>query len=382
MVTYALAEGWAPSILAVKSVAEEVGQIEESLRSTGFPLGRLEHAESLSRGLERLGKEAFDLILVDLWLPDSEGLETVRRVQEAAADVPILVLTEEDDEWLGLEAVALGAQDYIPKAEVNGRRLARAIRHAAQRKLRENDRRRAEEKEQVARRMAERAIQIRDDVLGLVAHDLRNPLGAISTYATLMQEVEFPVEQRRKYLRAVGDSAIEMDRLIGDLLDVSRIEAGRLRIEVDDVSAMALLGAARRAHTAIAGEKGLRLICTVAGGLPAVRADRGRIGQVFANLIGNAVKFTERGGTIRLSAKRAGGHVCFTVADTGQGIAQQDLPYIFDRFWQAKSNARGGAGLGLAIARGIVEAHGGHISVESRMGHGTAFHFTLPAAIC
>lgn len=225
------------------------------------------------------------------------------------------------------------------------------------------------------------AVRIRDEVLGIVAHDLRNPVGTISmTSELLLERIPEDDESNRRMLEIIHRSAGGMNRLIQDLLDVARIEAGRglvIEPEPEDVARLVADACAPFRHQA--EERGLTLECDVPDDLPPVRADRERILQVFSNLLGNALKFTEEGG-ITVGAEPADGAVRFTVADTGSGIPAEDLPHLFERFWQARKARRGGAGLGLAIAKGIVEAHGGQIWVESEEGVGSTFSFTIPGA--
>jgi PAS domain S-box-containing protein len=225
------------------------------------------------------------------------------------------------------------------------------------------------------------AVNIRDEVLSSVAHDLRNPLGTISMTAELLLDTTPPEdEEARGKFEIIDRAAQGMNRLIQDLLDVTRIEGGQgLAIEPEREEVGPLVEEACEMLRPHAEDKGLRLSCELPEHLPAVRADRDRILQVFSNLIGNALKFTEHG-AIMVRAESAEGAVRFAVSDTGPGISQEDLPHLFERFWQARKARKGGAGLGLAITRGIVEAHGGRIWVASRVGEGTTFYFTLPVA--
>ena len=170
-----------------------------------------------------------------------------------------------------------------------------------------------------------------------------------------------------------------MTRLVDDLLDVARVEAWELRIRPDPIPADTLVADALQVHGHAAASRLLTVHSDVPGDLPPVLADRDRVLQVFSNLLSNAIKFTPEGGTIRVSAQVRGNEVVFSVADSGPGIAPDEIGYLFDRFWQATHARRAGAGLGLAIAKGIVEAHGGRIWVESELGRGTVFAFSLPA---
>jgi signal transduction histidine kinase/CheY-like chemotaxis protein len=225
---------------------------------------------------------------------------------------------------------------------------------------------------------AREAARMRDEVLGAVAHDLRNPLMALSMYTHLLQDSGLSAEQEGwtgVMLRGVE----QMNRLIQDLLDASALDEGRLRVEPVPMAVEPLLREAARLLERQAEERGLHLSWSAAPGLPAVRADYHRMLQVLSNLLGNAVKFSPPGAAVELRAEPHGDEVMLTVRDGGQGIAAEDLPRIFDRFWQGAAS-RGGAGLGLAITRGIVESHGGRIRVESTPGAGSTFTVSLPAS--
>jgi signal transduction histidine kinase len=227
---------------------------------------------------------------------------------------------------------------------------------------------------------AEQASRTRDEVLALVAHDLRNPLNVVLTSGELLLETVEGLEPRaRDGLKMIRRAVGQMDRLIQDLLEVSGMEAGNIPIQTSEQPVDRLLHSACRAMRHVATEKQIELLCEPAADLPPVLADRDRFDQVLGNLIGNAVRFTPEQGQVRVGAERHGDGVRFSVSDTGVGIDPADLPHVFDRFWQAKRSREGGAGLGLAIARGIVAAHGGEMWVESEQGNGSTFFFTLPA---
>jgi len=229
-------------------------------------------------------------------------------------------------------------------------------------------------------RAAREATRARDDVLGVVAHDLRNPLNAIvlSAQMLLRQHAQVGEPRAQGPLRFILSSARRMDRLIQDLLNVARLESGQLAVEVHPEPTCALLQEAFEAARPLASE--LQLALDVPEELPWVRADRERLLQVFSNLLGNALKFTPHGGQVTLGARAEGEVVRFWVRDTGPGIAPEALEHLFDRFWQARRGDRRGAGLGLSIARGLVEAHAGRIWVESEPARGSTFFFTVPVA--
>jgi PAS domain S-box-containing protein len=225
------------------------------------------------------------------------------------------------------------------------------------------------------------ATQIRDQVLSFVAHDLRNPLGTITMQASLLQRSGAEPERRsRKPAETIQRAAARMNRLIQDILDVSRMEGGHLSVEQARVPAQQIVSDSVEAQKPLTSSASIDLQLELETGVPDVWADRDRILQVFENLIGNAVRCTKPSGRITVGAASHDGEVVFWVEDTGAGITAEEMPHVFDRFWQARKTRRTGAGLGLQIVKGIVEAHGGRIWVESKVGVGTTFLFTLPTA--
>jgi len=228
---------------------------------------------------------------------------------------------------------------------------------------------------------AQQATRARDDVLAVVAHDLRNPLNTVTMAVSLMLETT-PVErvQERRQVEIVRRAADRMNRMIQDLLDVKKMESGRLTIDVKPEPPSALINDTIDMLRPLAAGSTIRLDTNIDEDLPVVHADAARVQQVLSNLVGNAVKFTPRNGRITVCAERIDGEVRFGVIDTGPGIPAEQVPHIFGRFWQAQTSDRRGIGLGLAIAKGIVEAHNGRIWVESHVGLGSTFYFTLPIA--
>jgi signal transduction histidine kinase len=229
-------------------------------------------------------------------------------------------------------------------------------------------------------RSAVRATQLRDEVLGVVAHDLRNPLSVI-VMQSAAQRRRGPEPERRSQQSSetIQRSANRMKRLINDLVDVTMVEAGKLGLDRARVSPRQLLVDAVDVQRPLATSASIEVHLDLERKLPDVWADQHRLLQVFENLIGNAIKFTPAGGRITVGASPGEREVLFRVSDTGYGISPTDLPHVFDRFWQAR-RGRDGAGMGLPIARGIIAAHGGRMWVESTLGRGTTFSFTVPRA--
>lgn len=219
------------------------------------------------------------------------------------------------------------------------------------------------------------------EVLSIVSHDLRSPLATISMAASFLDDMSRPEAERCRMVRTVKRATERMDRLVRDMLEVSRLEAGRtLSIDARCADVVPVLREACEAQAPVAASAGLAIECDVPDSLPAVKVDCDRMQQVVCNLVGNAMKFTPAGGRVTLAARARGEEIEVSVADTGSGMSEADLARIFEPYWQAQRTASLGAGLGLKIAKGIVEAHGGRIWVESALGHGTTFFFTLPVA--
>ena len=226
---------------------------------------------------------------------------------------------------------------------------------------------------------SQQAVRAREEVLAIVSHDLRNPLSGIMLGASMLQTLEDLSEDDRQQVDTIVVSAKRMNRLIADLLDITRLEGGkRLPIQPEPVQVRELLVETQELFTAQSAAQSVTLQIQAVDGVPPVEADRHRVMQVLSNLVGNSLKFTPEGGMVTVRAEGRGNEVLFTVADTGPGIPQENLSDIFSPYWQAKRAERLGAGLGLPIAKGVVEAHGGRIWVESEQGQGTRFHFTLP----
>lgn len=232
---------------------------------------------------------------------------------------------------------------------------------------------------------AQRATRARDELLGIVSHDLRNPLSAISMCASALEEEMPPAGESLRYMvSTIAESAGWMNRLIQDLLDMASVETGRLSMDRSAESVDDILTRLEMTFSAPAKDAGVHLVIGSDRSLPPVMADSERILQVLANLVANALKFTPSAGEIAVHAEACPDDpklVRFTVRDNGCGIPPDQLPHVFDRFWQARRGARQrGTGLGLAISKGIVEAHGGTMGAESEVGRGSIFRFTIPVA--
>jgi len=233
-------------------------------------------------------------------------------------------------------------------------------------------------KKQAAYDALQRDVRARDDVLGVVAHDLQNPLNVISMAANMLLQ-RVPEQSARRPIERIVRSVQRATRLLRDLLDVGAIEEGHFAVDRRRLDPTALILSALESQQSLAADASVITATDLSPSLPTIDADEERLLEVLENLIGNAIKFTSPGGTITVGACCDNGEIKIWVADNGSGIAPQQLPHIFDRFWQAKRADRRGTGLGLTICKGIVEAHEGRIWAESAVDKGTTLYFTLPA---
>jgi signal transduction histidine kinase len=235
----------------------------------------------------------------------------------------------------------------------------------------------------IAKEAIAQAARVREDILAIVSHDLRSPLGAVLSAADLLRRV-LPKERNELALKSVltiQRSVYRMTRLVEDLLDYGSIESGQLRVTTNPEIAADIIADVMDGHAALAAEQNVRLECSAHASLPPIRCDRGRISQVFGNLISNALKASPANTTITIGAEVMSGGVRFSVSDEGTGIEPAEIDHIFERYWRVRDETSShGRGLGLAIVKGIVEAHGGTVGVKSTVGKGSTFYFELPLA--
>jgi signal transduction histidine kinase len=336
------------------------------------------HVARLGAAIDQVRATRVDLVLLDLSLPDASGLDGVAALAAVAPQVPVVVMTGLADDGMALAAVKAGAQDYLVKGRDGPSAIRRAVRYAIERHRLRREREGLLFRERQARRAAERAARVRDEVLGIVSHDLRNPLSTIVMSArALLHSPDAEAVELGAVIERAGGWAL---RIIRDLLDVTALEAGKLAIHREPMTVDAIADTLRSLFEAPATDAGVSLSLDLASAPRWVELDVDRVVQAVGNLLANAIKFTPRGGTVALHIFQDGDRVAFRVADNGSGIPAESLPHLFDRFWQAREAHRGGAGLGLAIAKGIAEGHGGRIEVESAVGLGSTFTLVLPSA--
>ena len=335
--------------------------------------------------LAALRNGAFDCVLLDYWLPGSNGLETISAIRTAGIRVPVVALTGQGDEELAVALMKAGAADYVNKNALAPERLERSLRYALALHRSEEERRLLLAREQQAREEAQAANRAKDEFLATLSHELRTPLNAILGWAKLLASGHLDEPTTKRAIKIIERNTRAQAQLIEDLLDISRIVTGKLRLDFRTVSVQSVLDGALESVRHAADAKRIT-INTDPGeyGESLLWCDPARMQQVVWNLLSNAIKFTPEGGGVTQRVQREQEQLVVTVTDTGAGIAADFLPYVFDRFRQqdaATTRRHGGLGLGLSIVRHLVELHGG--SVEGRsdgQGCGATFVVKVPMA--
>jgi signal transduction histidine kinase len=330
----------------------------------------------LSDALACLEVETPSLVLLDLNLPDSHGAETFRRIMHKAPNLPVVILSGQDDEALAIKAVQQGVQDYLVKGDITSKQLERAIRYAVERQglllaL------------EIARKQQ---LEFKNQFLSHVSHELRTPLTCIHQYVTLLLDgLAGPLApDQSDHLKTVLKSVNQLHAMIRDLLEAVRADSGKLRIEPRCIYIGELIQQAIAMMRPTAAEKHVDLGAALDQTAQVVYADPDRILEVLINLIDNGIKFTPPNGTVVVTAsivETDPSSVYLSVCDSGRGIPREALPLVFERLYQdpdAVDGNRNGLGLGLYIAKEIITLHGGRMWVASELENGSTFSFTLP----
>lgn len=339
-----------------------------------------ERCSGLAQGISHLESDDFDVVLVDLALRDSNGLETLAAVRRSAGPIPIIVLSAFRDRALARRVVHEGAQDFLVIGQIDSDSLGRAIHYAIERKA-------VEGRLVAALHEAEDADRAKSEFLSNVSHEIRTPLtsmcNVLSNFAAgIGGKMK---EKHEQYVTMLDDDCNRLRSLVEKLLNLSRLQAGKVPFErsptnVVDVASDAIRGVRREADA-----KGVTLAIETLVHIPEIQADGSLLLQVFTNLIYNAIKFTPAGGSITVRLQERGAEIQAAVIDTGIGIAPENLEKVFEKFAQVnrKKGGKGaqGTGIGLAICKEIVDLHEGAIWVESVPAKGSTFHFTLPKKV-
>jgi len=372
-----------PAVLMVDDHPANLLSLEAILEPVGCELVA---ARSGEEALRHIMQREFAVILMDAQMPGLDGFETTKLIKgrESSRHIPIIFITALDrDEVHVFRGYEHGAVDYLVKPVNPDILRSKVTVFVELHLLRERVRAQGEllQAERIALAQAHAAVRAREDVLAIVSHDLGNPIAAIDALAELVARRGFALgdPQLNKLAERQHTSVAKMKRLVADLLEASRIESGNMSLQKSEQEVLALVSQVTEVMLPLAAEKEQTLTCDVHTDVSGVCCDGDRIYQVLANLVGNAIKFAPRCATITITTRRGAAGILFTVQDNGPGIDSADLPRLFEKYWRPIGVKRAGVGLGLAIAKGIVDAHGGRIWAESGPGQGSRFSFSLPA---
>jgi two-component system, sensor histidine kinase and response regulator len=356
----------------------------------------IEHVVYLEEGLNRLKSGNIDAILLDLSLPDAQGLEGFYDIHKSNPSVPLLVLTGFDDESVALEAVRAGAQDYLVKGKVNSTWLQRAVLYAIQRKAAEEQirhlnqdlERRIDELAKLNRELGlikDQALvtsHVKSEFVAKMSHEIRTPISAVVSILDLLSATMLSAEQE-ELISLFNEATDSLLAIINEVLDFSKIEAGKVTLESLDFSPSSLVESVADIVISAARKKGLTLLTFIDPSIPArVKGDPARLREVLLNFAANAIKFSEKGQIlIRASLemlRELEATIRFDVIDDGPGISSQGQEQLFQPFVQIAGAQKGGTGLGLAISKRLIDLMGGKIGVDSKVDKGTTFWFTVP----
>jgi signal transduction histidine kinase len=344
---------------------------------------------------------SFDVILTDLFLPDSGSEETFINLQRRVTETPIVILTSRDDEKLALDLVERGAQDYIVKGTMDIKFLPRILCYAVLRKKMELELKKSKEELEIQAwglkktnegiKVLYKELEKKNDQLkqldtlksqfvANVSHEFKNPLAAIQGALSIILDGlvgEMNTEQTEMITMAKNNIE-RLTRLVTDLLDLSKIESGKMEMRREEIDIAVLINEVISEYKHVMAEKKIIFEKDIPEDIETIWADRDKMKQVIINILGNAIKYTPERETVSIKLSSCENEVHFEVSDTGPGIAGGDLEKIFDKFERVTIEKQEGTGLGLPIAKDIIELHKGRVRVESEIGKGSVFFVDIP----
>lgn len=360
----------------------------------------IDEAVNGRQALEAIARHRPDLVILDLMMPEMDGFEVLRRLQDQQGPfLPVVVVTAMAEREARMRALTLGAHEFLTKpldyeelgVRIRTMMMLKEARDSVERRADDLEDRVAQRTRELAERNAELqqaneelqlADRYKDEFLSVISHELRTPLNFIMSFASVLEdEVAGPLNQQQQgFVDKILHGSDRMLRLVNNLLDMSRMQAGKFQLHPAETNFNGIVQDVLTTMQPAAEAKDARLEAEVE--VPALlMVDGLRLVQVLTNLVDNAIKFSPPGSTVRLSAFLEEDALVCEVADSGIGIAREDIPRLFNRFTQldmSSTRAAGGTGLGLSICRSIVEAHGGRIEVDSAPDEGSVFRIRLP----
>lgn len=375
-------------ILLIEDNLAEARLLQEFLKQVKSDEFSLVHVKRLGEALQELSRSHCDVILLDLTLPDSQGLASLAPLMSQAPSLPIVVLTNTNDDELALEAVRQGAQDYLVKRQVNSGILLRSLRSAIERKQALETLRAVNEALEI--RVQERTAelvkvqeisQFKSEFVSMLSHDIRSPLNTIQLIAGLLQnnEDKLPKEKKTSHFQLIRSAIKNMAHLLDEVSFINRADSGKLLCEVEPLNLKNFCHQITEEVQLSTREKNISLVFTSIGELGEGLWDESLLRHILNNLLSNAIKYSPYSGKVRFELLGQGKKVIFQIQDEGIGIPIEDQQHLFQPFHRASNvGSIPGTGLGLSIVKKCVETLGGEISVHSEVGIGTTFAVTLP----
>jgi len=363
------------NILIVDDDVNARWTFENILKLKGYTV---ETAATASEAIFQIKNKFFNIIFIDIRLPDASGLEVLKSVKKINEDTMAIMVTAYASIDSSIEAMNQGAYSYIMKP-VNMDYLQIVLEKALEKqRLSLENKRLLQELKEANKKLTE-MDRLKSAFVAMVSHEFKNPLMALSLGYIFDGNAGEINAKQKKYL-AIGKNEIKrLIRLVTDLLDISKIEAGKMDFKKEQIEILPLINEIIMIYKDLASKKQISLTVNINQDIGSVSADKDKLTQVIINLLDNAIKFTPKKGKIIIMAFRAGEEIRFEISDTGQGISEKDLSKIFDKFERISAENQEGTGLGLPIAKNIIELHQGRMWVESKLGQGSKFIFVLPA---
>jgi signal transduction histidine kinase len=375
-------------ILLIEDNPAEARLMQELLKQAQSKEFSLVHVKRLQQALQELNQDTYDVILLDLTLPDSQGLSSLPRLISHAPSLPIVVLTNTNDEELAIEAVRQGAQDYLLKRQVNVDVLVRSVNYAIERKQVLETLRTVNETLQI--RVEERTAelvkakelnQFKSEFVSMLSHDIRNPLNTILLAAGLLQnnDEQLSKEKKHNHLQMIRSAIKNVAQLLDEVSFIGKADSGKLQFQLDPLDLEAFCRQLIEEAQLTLKEKHLTIVFTSCGEFHQAVWDESLLRHILGNLLGNAIKYSLPNGQVKFELIGQENSVIFRFQDSGIGIPENDQKQLFQPFHRAENVGKiPGTGLGLAIVKKCVDAYGGEILVNSEVEVGTTFTVTLP----